>query len=89
MAPQIDFMVTSGLMGREEGARHPDRNTLTSVLSGDRIPRIDCPADPFRLQDSDIIIAASDGLQFLTDGSYDPDTGLYSTRTSTMYRYRL
>lgn len=67
MAPQIDFMVKSGLLGAEEGKGHPDRNTLTSVLFGEAIPRIDCPQDPLELQDGDVIIVASDGLQFLPD----------------------
>lgn len=65
MAPQIDFMVHSGLMDSEIGRDHPDRNCLTSVLAGDEIVRIDCPADPFVLQDGDIVVVSSDGLQFL------------------------
>ena len=67
MAPQIDFMVKSGLMPKEEGDRHPDRNTLTSVLFGDAVPKVDCPDDPVELQDGDILIVASDGLQFLSN----------------------
>lgn len=67
MAPQIDFMVKSGLLPAEEGANHPDRNTLTSVLFGAEVPKIDCPQDPIALQGGDIFIVASDGLQFLAD----------------------
>jgi protein phosphatase len=67
MAPQIDFMVQSGLLGPEEGKVHPDRNTLTSVLFGEKVPRIDCPQEPLVLRDEDMVIVASDGLQFLTD----------------------
>lgn len=67
MGPQIDFMVKSGLLAAEDGARHPDRNTLTSVLFGDEIPKIDCPQEPAALQDGDILIVASDGLQFLSN----------------------
>ena len=67
MAPQIDFMVKSGLIAGEEGRYHPDRNTLTSVLFGEQIPRIDCPADPLELRHDDMLIVASDGLQFLTN----------------------
>ena len=32
MAPQIDFMVQSGLLDAEAGKNHPDRNCLTSVI---------------------------------------------------------
>jgi protein phosphatase len=67
MAPQIDFMVKSGLMSAEDGARHPDRNTLTSVLFGDEVPKVDCPQEPVTLENDDILIVASDGLQFLSN----------------------
>lgn len=67
MAPQIDYLVRSGLMDIEAAVNHPDRNCLTSVLAGQQIPRIDCPKSPVRLRDGDIVIAASDGLQFLDE----------------------
>ncbi|MEM9576644.1 MAG: protein phosphatase 2C domain-containing protein [Pseudomonadota bacterium] len=67
MAPQIDFMVKSGLMSAEEGMCHPDRNVLTSVLFGEEIPKIDCPDDPVGLCEDDILIVASDGLQYLSN----------------------
>lgn len=67
MAPQIDFMVDSGLMDSEVGRDHPDRNCLTSVLAGDAIARIDCPSRPIDLVDGDILLVSSDGLQFLGD----------------------
>lgn len=71
MAPQIDFMVKSGLMDPQVGANHPDRNCLISVLMGTRIPKIDCPASPFELKAGDIVLCASDGLQFLTNAQIE------------------
>ncbi|MBW4710082.1 protein phosphatase 2C domain-containing protein [Roseobacter sp. YSTF-M11] len=71
MAPQIDFMVKSGLLDDEEGRCHPDRNTLTSVLFGENVPRVDCPSDPTELRAGDMMIVASDGLQFLTDAEIE------------------
>ncbi len=68
MAPQIDFMVQSGMLTEEMGRNHPDRSCLISVLGGEDVPRIDCPREPCALQDGDILIAASDGIQYL---SYD------------------
>jgi len=65
MAPQIDYLVRTGVMEPETALNHPDRNCLTSVLAGNEVPRIDCPATPVQLMDGDIVIAASDGLQFL------------------------
>lgn len=67
MAPQIDFMAESGLLDAEIAKNHPDRNCLTSVLIGGEIERIDCPEMPFPLAHGDIIVVASDGLQFLED----------------------
>ena len=69
MAPQIDLMVRTGQMETETGLNHPDRNCLTSVLSGRSISRVDCPTKPVQLRDGDIVIAASDGLQFLDDAT--------------------
>ncbi|WP_299678448.1 protein phosphatase 2C domain-containing protein [uncultured Roseobacter sp.] len=67
MAPQIDFMMKSGLLNAEEARNHPDRNTLTSVLFGEEVPRIDCPEEPLELRPGDLLIVASDGLQFLSN----------------------
>jgi serine/threonine protein phosphatase PrpC len=67
MAPQIDLMAASGMMDAEEASTHPERNVLTSVLFGEDIPKIDCPAQAFKLEAGDIVILASDGLQFLND----------------------
>jgi len=67
MAPQIDYLVRSGVMDSTAAMNHPDRNCLTSVLIGQQIPQIDCPKDPVELADGDILIVASDGLQFLDD----------------------
>jgi hypothetical protein len=66
MAPQIDFMIRTGLLSEDAGRNHPDRSCLTSVLGGEDIPRIDCPAEPFELLEGDILIAASDGIQYLS-----------------------
>lgn len=67
MAPQIDYMFETGQIGEETAKNHPDRNCLTSVLIGDDIARIDCPLEPIGLLDGDILVMASDGLQFLSN----------------------
>ena len=67
MAPQIDFMIENGLIGAESGRNHPDRNCLTSVLFGREIARIDCPQAPMALRPGDIVLAASDGVQTLSN----------------------
>lgn len=63
----IDVMVQSGVLSAQDGANHPDRNVLTSVLFGEPIQEIDCPSDPTQLRAGDTLIVASDGLQFLAD----------------------
>ena len=67
LGPHIDYMVRSGMMPEDIGRTHPDRNALTSVLIGEPIERIDCPERPFKLKDGDILVVASDGLQFLSN----------------------
>lgn len=68
LGPHIDYMVRSGMMSEDVGRNHPDRNALTSVLIGETIERIDCPEVPFQLRNGDILVVASDGLQFLSNG---------------------
>lgn len=67
MAPQIDMMVKVGAMSEDIGRNHPDRNTLTSAITGNDIARIDCPQTPTSVRAGDIIIVASDGLQYLSN----------------------
>ena len=67
LVPQIDYLVSKGLMKPEEALAHPDRHCLTSVLAGKAIPQVDCPDEAVKLFDGDIVVAASDGLQFLDD----------------------
>lgn len=93
MAPQIDMMVKVGSMAAEVGKSHPDRNVLTSVVNGDPIPEIDCPATPIRLLEGDILVAASDGLQSLSSatianilmlGKDGPSIGLVNAFTAAV-----
>jgi serine/threonine protein phosphatase PrpC len=78
MAPQIDFMVKSGLLDPIAGKNHPDRNCLTSVILGDRVTKSDCPKTPFELEVGDIVVVSSDGLQYLEDDKIQ----------KILYRYR-
>ena len=89
MAPQIDFMVKSGLMDPEVAANHPDRNCLISVLMGTRILKIDCPTRPYELQEGDIVLCASDGVQFLTNAQIEKVLNKYRKARSTEIAERL
>jgi protein phosphatase len=65
LAPQIDLMVEAGLMDADTARTHPDRSCLTSVIYGQDIARIDCPERPVDLRAGDLVLAASDGVEFL------------------------
>ncbi len=65
LAPQIDFMVSQGLLSPDAAKDHPDRNCLTSVIMGQKIAKSDCPMEPFELKLGDIVLVSSDGLQYL------------------------
>lgn len=67
MAPQIDLMAAQGVIDAVTARDHPQRNCLTSAIIGQPIPSVDCPEDPLDLQAGDLILMASDGLQFLPD----------------------
>lgn len=83
LAPQIDLMVSKGQIDPEMALNHPDRNCLTSVLMGSDIPIIDCAASPTKLRSGDIIIAASDGLQYLTDDQIEAITAGHKRRSAS------
>jgi hypothetical protein len=82
-------MVKSGLMDAETAANHPDRNCLISVLMGTRIPKVDCPTKPVELKAGDIVICASDGLQFMTNEEIEWLVRRYSKKRSTEIAERL
>jgi serine/threonine protein phosphatase PrpC len=67
LGAQIDYLVSRGIMRREEAQSYPDQSCLTSVLIGAEIAQIDCRATPFQIRDGDILIVASDGVQYLSE----------------------
>lgn len=82
MAPQIDFMVQSGLLDAEVAKNHPDRNCLTSVILGERIAKSDCPAEPFGIEIGDIVVVSSNGLQYLDEAVIQKILHKYRSRKS-------
>jgi len=66
MAPAIDDLVLQGKLSQAEAADHIDRNVLTSALTGRQIAKIDCSEKPLSLLPGDILIVASDGLEYLS-----------------------
>lgn len=82
LAPQIDFMVEQGLISEDDAKNHPDRNCLTSVIMGTKIPRSDCPKGSFELKMGDILVVSSDGLQYLGDTAIQKLLHKYRRRKS-------
>ena len=67
MGPAIDQMAIAGLMSKEEARDHPDRNALTSALTGNNPDLIDAGNEAVPLLSGDIVILSSDGLQIIPD----------------------
>ena len=67
MGPQIDLMARNGMIDEEAARNHPQRNCLTSALTGKDIPELDCTGKRLELEDGDIIVLASDGLQSVAE----------------------
>lgn len=67
MAPVIDQMARAGEITPEQAAAHPDRNALTSVLMGGSLKSMDVPETATVLDPGDVLIQASDGLQYLDE----------------------
>ncbi len=66
MAAEIDAMVMQGKLSPCEAEDHPDRSVLTSALTGQRINKLDCTEDGLTLLPGDVLIVASDGLEYLS-----------------------
>jgi serine/threonine protein phosphatase PrpC len=67
VAGLLDTLVSEGEIDADTASQHPERHCLTSVMNGSDIPHVDCRQKPFTLENGDIVIAASDGLQSIGD----------------------
>ncbi len=65
--PMLDEMVESGALNPDTAARHPLKNILRAALTGREIDLIDQSPGPLELQENDILLIASDGIQTLRD----------------------
>lgn len=82
MAPQIDLMAAMGMLTADAARLHPDRNMLISAIFGGDIVKMDVPETAFPMQTGDIVIAASDGLQSLSDAAIRDLLDNHSEETS-------
>lgn len=65
LAAHLDRQVARGELSPPAALAHPDRQCLTSVLTGTPVPEVDARLAPFALMPGDVIIAATDGLHGL------------------------
>ncbi len=65
MRPELLIEYEAGKISKEGMESHPDRNALRSYLAGVEIPMIDQNQEPFALQNRDMLIVASDGIDDL------------------------
>ena len=67
MRPVLQDLVELGRMTEEEALADPRANQLRSVIYGDAIPMIDMNVKGFGLENGDLVVLASDGLETLPD----------------------
>jgi serine/threonine protein phosphatase PrpC len=64
LAPQIDALVSRGVITKEEGAAHPGRHTLREAVMGEPMTLID--EGSRRLVDGTTLLLCSDGVESLS-----------------------
>ncbi len=64
-AQQLDQLVRQGFLTAQEALRDPNRRALTSAIIGVTISEVDDP-QPLPLEDGDVFITASDGIETLS-----------------------
>lgn len=65
--PVLREMQESGELTEKDAAKHPLRNLLRAALTGDEVAMVDHSREPLPLRDGDVILAATDGIQTLSD----------------------
>ena len=65
LAPMLDQLAERGEMTREEALNHRSRNAVRSAVMGHEIELTDLQQEAYPLQDGDVILLASDGLDTL------------------------
>jgi len=66
LSPLLEDRVRQGLMTAGQAANHPRRHALQSAVMGLPITLVDAPAEAIALQQGDLIVLATDGLQGLS-----------------------
>ena len=67
LAAIVDAAARRGEISEEQARRDPRRNQLRSAVMGHEIDLVDLPGRPTELEAGDIVLAASDGVETLSD----------------------
>lgn len=67
LAAVVDAAARRGEISEEQARRDPRRNQLRSAVMGHEIDLVDLPSRPTELEAGDIVLAASDGVETLSD----------------------
>lgn len=83
MQERLERLVAMGQMDAAAAETHPQRHYLTSAVTGAPIPKVDCPDEAVSLQDGDVVVLASDGLNVLDDTQVEGLIKRYRHKTSS------
>ena len=67
LVPLLEQMVSAGELTREEFLKDPRRSMLRSALTGKTVSLVDLCDKPFPLEEGDIVVLASDGIETLAE----------------------
>ena len=87
--PVLREMVASGELTAEQAATSSLRNRLRSALIGGEITLVDLASRALPLLEGDLVLAASDGLQTLSDDAIAEVLGQHATDEATTLAARL
>ncbi len=69
MRPFLAEEIAAGRLAPDALSVHPQRNVIRSALLGQEIPMIDEPSAAYPMERGDILLFATDGLQFLDEAT--------------------
>lgn len=78
LAPELDRLVSEGVLTEEEARRDPRRHMLRSAVTGEEIDLVDVSKRPLPIEQGDYVILASDGLQTLEQSEVERIIAAYS-----------
>lgn len=79
MMPLLKQQVTDGELKESELATHPERNVLRAAMTGDEIDLMDVSLEGELLEEGDVVLCASDGVDTLSAAEILAKLNLYKS----------